>query len=141
MDRLSLLLELSYSSTSFCILDMMHLGFQREVQKERSWFSFLHGWCVHVADRLMYLDAIFQELACCSGHISIAQSVIQLRSGDNIVFADSITYFKGIRNFEAEKLANLHLFFRLLQCISVDVESLLLDLTLCSIYWIVELFG
>ena len=88
----------------------MHLGFQREVQEERGWFSFLHGWCVHVGDRLAYLNAIIQELEFCSNHMSVARLLVELRSGDNIVFADAIMYFKAIRDFEAEKLANLHLF-------------------------------
>ncbi|PWA80657.1 Glucose/ribitol dehydrogenase [Artemisia annua] len=50
------------------------------------------------------------ELEFCSSHMSVAQLVMELRSGDNIVFVDSIMYFKAIRDFETEKLANLQLF-------------------------------
>ncbi|PWA52065.1 hypothetical protein CTI12_AA357000 [Artemisia annua] len=90
----------------------MHFGFEREVQEERGWFSYLQGWCVHVADRLAYLDGIIQELKFCSNHMSEARLLVELRSGDAIVFVDSIIYFKAIREFEAEKLANLRLFLQ-----------------------------
>ena len=40
----------------------------------------------------------------------VAQLVVELRSGDGVVLADSIMYFKAIRNFEVEKLANMQLF-------------------------------
>ncbi|PWA67128.1 nucleic acid-binding, OB-fold protein [Artemisia annua] len=42
--------------------------------------------------------------------MSVARLLVELRSGDNIVFADAIMYFKAIHGFEVEKLANLHLF-------------------------------
>ncbi|PWA90198.1 hypothetical protein CTI12_AA102120 [Artemisia annua] len=114
MDGLVRLLELAYSSSSVYISDVMHLGFQREVQEEQGWLSFLHGWCVYVDDRLAYLDAIIRELELCSNRTSVAQLLVELRSGDDVVFADAIMYFKAIRDFEAEKLANLHLSYRLL---------------------------
>ncbi|PWA65576.1 hypothetical protein CTI12_AA332100 [Artemisia annua] len=112
MDSLARLLELGYSANSVLAIDIMRLGFQREVQEERSWFSFLYGWCVHVADRVAYLDAIIQELELCSNDVSIAQLVVELRSDDGLVFIDSIMYFKSIRDFEVEKLANMHLFLQ-----------------------------
>ncbi|PWA83165.1 hypothetical protein CTI12_AA170610 [Artemisia annua] len=93
MDGLVRLLELAYSSGSVFISDVMHLGFEREVQEERGWFSFLHGWCMHVADRLAYLNAIIQELEFCSNHVSVARVLVELRAGDNVVFADAIMYF------------------------------------------------
>ncbi|PWA34509.1 hypothetical protein CTI12_AA618430 [Artemisia annua] len=95
-----------YFNASHCRFDYP----KREVQEERGWFSFLHGWCVHVSDRLAYLNAIIHELELCSNHMSVARLLVELRSGDSIVFADAIMYFKAIRDFEAEKLANLHLF-------------------------------
>ncbi|PWA35782.1 hypothetical protein CTI12_AA606220 [Artemisia annua] len=112
MDGLVRLLELAYSSGAIYISDVMHFGFQREVQEERGWFSYLNGWCVHVADRLAYLDGIIQELEFCFNHMSEAQLLMELRSGDAIVLVDSIMYFKAIREFEAEKLANLRLFLQ-----------------------------
>ncbi|PWA64902.1 hypothetical protein CTI12_AA337370 [Artemisia annua] len=112
MDSFVRLLELAYSADSVSAIEIMRLGFQREVQEERGWFSFLYGWCVHVADWLAYLDAIIQELEICSGDMSVARLVVELRSGDGLVFADSVTYFKAIRDFEAEKLANMRLFLQ-----------------------------
>ncbi|PWA55679.1 hypothetical protein CTI12_AA423070 [Artemisia annua] len=112
MDSLVSLLELAYSAGSVSVVDIMRLGFEREVQEERSWFSFLYGLCVHVADRVAYLDAIIQELEFCSNDVSIAQLVVELRSDDGLVFADSIMYFKAIRDFEAEKLENMQLFLQ-----------------------------
>ncbi|PWA42201.1 hypothetical protein CTI12_AA547080 [Artemisia annua] len=112
MDSLARLLELAYSAGSVSAIDIMRLGFQREIQEERSWFSFLYGWCVHVADRVAYLDAIIQELELCSNDVSIAQLVVELRDDDGLVFIDSIMYFKTIRDFEAEKLANMQLFLQ-----------------------------
>ncbi|PWA69732.1 Amino acid transporter, transmembrane [Artemisia annua] len=50
------------------------------------------------------------ELELCSNRISVARFLLGLRSGDDVVFADAIMYFKAIRDFEAEKLANLRLF-------------------------------
>ncbi|PWA72394.1 hypothetical protein CTI12_AA271140 [Artemisia annua] len=110
MDGFVRLLELAYSARSVSVVDVMRLGFEREVQEERGWFSFLHGWCVHVADRVAYLDAIIQELEFCSSDMFVAQLVVELRSGDGVVLADSIMYFKAIRDFEAKKLANMQLF-------------------------------
>ncbi|PWA98833.1 hypothetical protein CTI12_AA011630 [Artemisia annua] len=110
MDGLVRLLELAYSARSVFVVDVMCLDFEREVQEERGWFSFLHGWCVHVADRVAYFDAIIQELEFCSSDMFVAQLVVELRSGDGVVLADSIMYFKAIRDFEAEKLANMQLF-------------------------------
>ncbi|PWA53204.1 hypothetical protein CTI12_AA447150 [Artemisia annua] len=112
MDKLVRLLELAYSSGSVYISDVMYLGFQREVQEEQGWLSFLHGWCVYVDDRLAYLDAIIRELEFCRNHVSVARFLVELRSGDDAVFADAILYFKAISDFEAEKLANLHLFLQ-----------------------------
>ncbi|PWA47182.1 hypothetical protein CTI12_AA501480 [Artemisia annua] len=112
MDGLVRLLELAYSSGSVYMSDVMHLGFRREVREEESWLSFLQGWCVYVGDRLAYLDAIIWELEFCSNRLSVAQFLVELRSGDDVVFADAIMYFKAIRNFEAEKLANLFLFLQ-----------------------------
>ncbi|PWA59042.1 hypothetical protein CTI12_AA391050 [Artemisia annua] len=40
------------------------------------------------------------------------QMLMELRGGDGIVLLDSIMYFQTIREFEAEKLANLHLFLQ-----------------------------
>ena len=91
----------------------MRLGFQREVQEEESWLSFLRGWCVYVEDRLAYLDAVILELEMCMNHMSLAQVLLQLRDGDDIVFADAVLYFKTIRDFEADKLAKLHLFLQI----------------------------
>ncbi|PWA76745.1 hypothetical protein CTI12_AA229860 [Artemisia annua] len=110
MDNLVMLLELAYSAGSPFISDVMRLGFHREVQEERGWFSFLHGWCVYVADRLVYLNAIIEELEYCSNNMFAAQLLVALRSGDDVVFADAIMYFKAIRVFEAQKLENLQLF-------------------------------
>ncbi|PWA90712.1 hypothetical protein CTI12_AA098010 [Artemisia annua] len=110
MDGLVRLLELAYSARSVSVVDVMRLGFEREVQEERGWFSFLHGWCVHVADRVAYLDAIIQELEFCSSDMFVAQLLVELRSGDGVVLADSIMYFKAIRDFETKKLANMQLF-------------------------------
>ncbi|PWA74623.1 hypothetical protein CTI12_AA250220 [Artemisia annua] len=112
MDNLVRLLELAYAAGSVSAVEIMRLGFQREVQEERGWFSFLYGWCVHVADRVAFLNAIIQELEFCIGDMSIAELVVELRSDDGLVFADSIMYFKAIRNFEAEKLANIQLFLQ-----------------------------
>ncbi|PWA66413.1 hypothetical protein CTI12_AA330070 [Artemisia annua] len=112
MDNLVMLLELAYSAGSPSISDVVRLGFQREVQEERSWFSFLRGCCVHVGDRLVYLNAIIKELEYCSSNMFAAQLLVALRSGDDIVLADSIMYFKAIRDFEAQKLENLQLFLR-----------------------------
>ncbi|PWA99900.1 hypothetical protein CTI12_AA001560 [Artemisia annua] len=94
MDGLVRLLDLAYSSGSVYISDVMHLGFQREVQEEQGWLSFLHGWCVYVADRLAYLDAIIRELELCRNRASVARFLVELRSGDDVVFADAIMYFK-----------------------------------------------
>ncbi|PWA46946.1 hypothetical protein CTI12_AA501850 [Artemisia annua] len=127
MDRLVRLLELAYSSGSVYMSNVMHLGFRREVQEEESWISFLRAWCVYVEDRLAYLDAVIFELELCSNHISVAQVLVQLRNGDDVVFADAIMYFKVIRDFEADKLA------KLLQCTLVCVESLLADLGLSDV--------
>ncbi|PWA59113.1 hypothetical protein CTI12_AA394160 [Artemisia annua] len=113
MDSLVRLLELAYSSESVYISDVMRLGFRREVQEEESWLSFLRGWCVYVEDRLAYLDAVILELELCSNHTSVAQVLVQLRNGDDVVFADAIMYFKVIRDFEADKLAKLHLFLQI----------------------------
>ncbi|PWA48616.1 hypothetical protein CTI12_AA487480 [Artemisia annua] len=104
--------RLAYSAGLVSVADVMRLGFEREVQEERGWFSFLYGWCVHVADRVAYLNAIIQKLEFCSSDMSVAQLVVELRSGDGLVFADSIMYFKAIRDFEAEKLANMQLFLQ-----------------------------
>ncbi|PWA89257.1 hypothetical protein CTI12_AA107920 [Artemisia annua] len=95
MDGLVRLLELAYSARSVSVVDVMRLGFEREVQEER--------------DRVAYLDAIIQELEFCSSDMFVAQLVVELRSGDGVVLADSIMYFKAIRDFEAEKLANMQL--------------------------------
>ncbi|PWA60364.1 Eukaryotic porin/Tom40 [Artemisia annua] len=84
----------------------------REVQEEQGWLSFLHGWCVYVADRLAYLDAIIRELELCRERISVVRFLVELRNGGDVVFADAVTYFKSIREFEAEKLDNLHLFLQ-----------------------------
>ncbi|PWA29228.1 hypothetical protein CTI12_AA627010 [Artemisia annua] len=113
MDRLVRLLELAYSSGSVYISNVIHLGFQREVQEEESWISFLRSWCVYVEDRLAYLDAVIFELELCCNHISVARVLVQLRNGDDVVFADAIMYFKAIRDFEADKLAKLHLFLQI----------------------------
>ncbi|PWA79627.1 hypothetical protein CTI12_AA203700 [Artemisia annua] len=103
MDGLVRLLELAYSSGSVYISDVMRLGFQREVQEERGWLSFLQGWCVYIDDRLAYLNAIIWELELCSSRASVVQFLVEFRSGDDVVFADAIMYFKAIRDFEAEK--------------------------------------
>ncbi|PWA57817.1 hypothetical protein CTI12_AA405680 [Artemisia annua] len=92
-------------------------GVQHERSSRGVWVVFVFAWLVCTCQRsvglsrwLAYLDAIIQELEFCSGHISIAQLVTEPSIGDNLVFADSIIYFKSIRDFEAEKLANLNLF-------------------------------
>ena len=113
MDNLVRLLELAYSSRSVYISDVMHLGFRREVQEEESWVSFLRGWCVHVEDRLVYLDSIILELEVCMNHMFMAGLLFQLTNGDNVVFADAVLYFKTIREFEADKLAKLRLFLEI----------------------------
>ena len=110
MDSLVRLLELAYSSRAIYISDVMYLAFQREVQEEQSWLPFLRGWCVHVEDRLVYLDSLICELEICSNYTSVVRFLVELRSADDIVLADAIMYFKAIREFEAEKLANMHLF-------------------------------
>ncbi|PWA92444.1 hypothetical protein CTI12_AA079130 [Artemisia annua] len=112
MDSLVRLLELAYSAGSVSVVDIMRLAFEREVQEERGWFSFLYGWCVHVADRVAYLNGILQELEFCSNDMSVAQLVVELRIGDGLVFADSVMYFKAIRDFEAEKLSYMQLFLQ-----------------------------
>ncbi|PWA92543.1 hypothetical protein CTI12_AA078820 [Artemisia annua] len=112
MENLVVLLELAYSAGSPSISDVMRLGFQREVQEERGWFSFLRGWCINVADRLVYLNTIIEELEYCLRNMFAAQLLVALRSGDDIVFVDAIMYFKAIRDFEAQKLENLQLFLR-----------------------------
>ncbi|PWA99678.1 hypothetical protein CTI12_AA002090 [Artemisia annua] len=112
MDSLVRLLELAYSARSASISDVMYLGFQREVQEEEGWVSFLRGWGVYVADLLAYLDAIVRELEVCRERVSVVRFLVELRNGDDIVFADAITYFKSIREFEAQKLDNLHLFLQ-----------------------------
>ncbi|PWA76594.1 hypothetical protein CTI12_AA230910 [Artemisia annua] len=112
MDGLVRLLELSYGSGCGYASDIMRFGFQREVQEERSWFSYLYGWCVHVTDRVAYLDGIIQELEFCYNHMSEVQMLMELRNSDGIVLLDSIMYFQTIREFEAEKLANLCLFLQ-----------------------------
>ena len=113
MDNLVRLLELAYSSGAGYAANMMQLGFRREVQEEESWLSFLRGWCVYVQDRLEYLDAIIFELALCINQMSVAQVLVQLRNGDDVVFADALMYFQTIREFEADKLAKLHLFLQI----------------------------
>ena len=113
MDNLVRLLELAYSSSTAYAANMMQLGFRREVQEEESWLSFLRGWCVYVQDRLEYLDAIIFELALCINQMSVAQVLVQLRNGDDVVFADALMYFQTIREFEADKLAKLHLFLQI----------------------------
>ena len=113
MDNLVRLLELAYSSGTAYAANMMQLGFRREVQEEESWLSFLRGWCVYVQDRLEYLDAIIFELALCINQMSVAQVLVQLRNGDDVVFADALMYFQTIREFEADKLAKLHLFLQI----------------------------
>ncbi|PWA75062.1 hypothetical protein CTI12_AA244110 [Artemisia annua] len=128
-----MLLELAYSAGSPFISDVMRLGFQREAEEERGWVSFLHGWCVHVADRLVYLNAIIQELEYCSGNMFAAQLLVALRSGDDVVFVDAIMYFKTIRDFGAQKLENLQLFWRRLKWSLPGVCSLLLGLAPCNI--------
>ncbi|PWA42211.1 hypothetical protein CTI12_AA528320 [Artemisia annua] len=112
MDGFTRLLELVYSTRSFYLVDAIRLGFEREVQEERGWFSFLYGWCVNVADRVAYLNAIIDELEYCSRDMSAAEFVVELRSGDALVFADSVMYFKTIRDFEVQKLENMHLFLQ-----------------------------
>ncbi|PWA53112.1 hypothetical protein CTI12_AA448200 [Artemisia annua] len=112
MENLVMLLELAYSAALASVSDVMRLAFQREVQEERGWLSFLRGWCVHVADRVVYLNTVIEELEYCSSNLFVAQLLVALRSGDDVVFADSIMYFKAIRDFEAEKLENLQLFLR-----------------------------
>ncbi|PWA97697.1 hypothetical protein CTI12_AA022640 [Artemisia annua] len=92
--------------------DVMYLGFQREVQEEQSWLSFLRGWCVHVADRLAYLDAIIWELELCREGSSVVHFLVEWRSGDDVVLADAVMYFRGIHEFEAQKLDNLFLFLQ-----------------------------
>ncbi|PWA40144.1 hypothetical protein CTI12_AA565530 [Artemisia annua] len=101
MDSLVRLLELAYSARSVNISDVMYLGFQREVQEEQGWLSFLHGCFVYVADRLAYLDAIIWELELCRERISVVRFLVELRSGDDVVLADAVTYFRSIREFEA----------------------------------------
>ncbi|PWA71020.1 hypothetical protein CTI12_AA283740 [Artemisia annua] len=113
MDNLVRLLELVYSSGSVYISDVMRLGFRREVQEEESWISFLRSWCIYVEDRLAYLDAIIYELELCANYMSVVQALVQLRRGDDVVFADAILYFKVIRDFEADKLAKLQLFLQI----------------------------
>ena len=113
MENLVRLLELVYSSGSVCISGVMRLGFQREVQEEESWLSFLRGWCVRVEDRLAYLDAIILELELCINRMHLAQALIQLRVGDNVIFADALMYFQTIRDFEVDKLAKLRLFLQI----------------------------
>ena len=112
MDALVRFLELVYSANSPSVTHVMRLGFSREVQEERSWISFLRGWCVHVADRVTYLDAIILELEFCCSYLSVTQLLVEVRVGDDVVFADAIIYFKTIRDFEIEKLQNLHLFLQ-----------------------------
>ncbi|PWA88046.1 hypothetical protein CTI12_AA124180 [Artemisia annua] len=90
----------------------MPVAFQREVQEEQGWLSFLRGWCVHFEDRLAYLDAVIWELELCSNRASVARFLVELRNGDYVVFADAIMYFKAIREFEADKLDNLYLFLQ-----------------------------
>ena len=68
---------------------------------------------MHVEDRLAYLDAIIFELELCANHMPAAQWLLQLRDGDNVVFADVVLYFKTIRDFEADKLAKLYLFLEI----------------------------
>lgn len=111
MVGLLLLLELGLSSSSPFFSGMMGLCFEREVDEERAWQGFLRVWCTHVGDQLTYLDCLIHKLELCSTNISVAQSVTQLRVGDDIVIADSIMYLKTIREFEAEKLSNLQMLF------------------------------
>ena len=113
MENLARLLELVYSSRSDYISDAMRLGFQREVQEEESWLSFLHGWCVHVQDRLAYLDAVILELELCMNNVFVTRALIQPRDGDDVIFADAVLYFQVIRDFEADKLAKLLLFLQI----------------------------
>ncbi|PWA49854.1 hypothetical protein CTI12_AA472180 [Artemisia annua] len=82
MDNLVRLLELAYAAGSVSAVEVMRLGFQRE------------------------------ELEFCIHDMSVAQLVVELSSDDGLVFADSIMYFKTIRDFEAEKLANIQLFLQ-----------------------------
>ncbi|PWA41328.1 hypothetical protein CTI12_AA554710 [Artemisia annua] len=113
MDNLVRLLELVYSSGSVYISDVMRLAFRREVQEEESWISFVRSWCVYVEDRLAYLDVVISELELCANYMSVAQVVVQLTHGDNVVFADAVMYFKVIRDFEADKLAKMHLLIQI----------------------------
>ncbi|PWA86767.1 polyubiquitin [Artemisia annua] len=75
MDGLFRLLELAYASRGVYVSDIMRFAFQREVEEERGWFSYLNGWRVQVADRVAYLDGIIQELEFCFNHMSEAQKV------------------------------------------------------------------
>ena len=113
MENLARLLELVYSSRSDYISDAMRLGFQREVQEEESWLSFLRGWCVYVQDRLAYLDAVILELELCMNNVFVTRALIQPRDGDDVIFADAVLYFQVIRDFEADKLAKLLLFLQI----------------------------
>ena len=67
---------------------------------------------MHVADRVLYLDAIILELEFCCSHLPVTQLLVELRTGDDVIFADAIMYFKAIRDFEIEKLHNLQLFLQ-----------------------------
>ena len=111
MAELLLLVELSFSSNSPFFTGMMRLCFEMEVDEERAWQAFLRVWCTHVGEHVAYLDCVIRELELCSSNISTAQSVMQLRLGDDVLVADSIMYLRAIRNFEAEKLSNLQTLF------------------------------
>ncbi|PWA81194.1 hypothetical protein CTI12_AA189590 [Artemisia annua] len=110
MDNLVRLLELAYASGCAHATDIMRFGFEREVQEERSWFSYLYGWCIHVADQVAYLDGIIQELEFCYNHMSEVQILMEFENGDGIVLLDSIMYFHTIREFQTQKLTNLRIF-------------------------------
>ncbi|PWA86082.1 abscisic aldehyde oxidase 3 [Artemisia annua] len=98
--------------TWILITPRSHSNLVRRFRKSKVGCRFLHGWCVYVDDRLAYLDAIIRELELLSNRASVARFLVELRSGDDVVFADAIMYIKAIRDFEAEKLANLHLFLQ-----------------------------
>ncbi|PWA58971.1 hypothetical protein CTI12_AA194790 [Artemisia annua] len=108
MAELLLLVELSFSSNSFFFHDMMRLGFQREVDNELGWQMLMWGCCTHVANQLIYLDSIINELELCSNNIAVAQTVMEVRFGDDVLVGDSIMYLVTARNYEAGKFRNLH---------------------------------
>lgn len=97
MDGFLTLSELSFGADFTRLKDMIRICFQREVDEERKWESFVRAKCMQVSERLRYRYYVIRDLHYFANRAAAA---------------DAVTYLREIQAYEHEKLEGLRAMVR-----------------------------